>query len=196
MKSALFSHPFRLRPATPADAALLATWDREPHVIACSSDEPSREVAFDGMDWAEELATSAYELTYVIAEVEGVAIGVMAVCDPHSEPSHYCGEIEPGLRAIDIWIGPPEWLNRGFGTRMMTEMIDRCFAEQGVEAIVIDPLNSNTSAIRFYQRLGFRPEGRRMFDQDDCLVHRLTRGDWQDRRRAQPEIVAPDGLVD
>ena len=171
-----------LRPATVADAAMIAAWDREPHVIACSSDDHLLEVAFDGTDWTDELTDSAYELTYVIAEANGAPVGVMAVCDPHTEPSHYWGEIETGLRAIDIWIGPPEWLNRGVGTRMMSEMIDRCFAERGVHAIVIDPLNSNTRAIRFYQRLGFRPEGRRMFDQDDCLVHRLTRSDWAARR--------------
>jgi aminoglycoside 6'-N-acetyltransferase len=106
----------------------------------------------------------------------------MAVCDPHTEPSHYWGEIEPNLRAIDIWIGPPEWLGRGVGTAMMTQMIDRCFGEPGVEAIVIDPLASNTAAIRFYQRLGFVSEGRRMFDEDDCLMHRLTRADWKARR--------------
>jgi aminoglycoside 6'-N-acetyltransferase len=51
-----------------------------------------------------------------------------------------------------------------------------------VEAIVIDPLASNTAAIRFYQRLGFVSEGRRMFDEDDCLMHRLTRADWKARR--------------
>jgi aminoglycoside 6'-N-acetyltransferase len=172
-----------LRPATVADAAALAAWDLEPHVIACSSDDPLAEVAFDGTDWTDELSSSAYQLTYVIAEVEGQPVGVMAVCDPHTEPSHYWGESEPGLRAIDTWIGPPEWLGRGVGTVMMTGMIDRCFAEPGVKAIVIDPLASNTAAIRFYQRLGFVPEGRRMFDEDDCLVHRLERQVWEARAR-------------
>jgi aminoglycoside 6'-N-acetyltransferase len=168
-----------LRPATAADAPLLAAWDRQPHVIACSSDDPDAEVAFDGIDWADELSNSAYELTYVIAEVAGEPVGVMAVCDPHTEPSHYWGEIEPDLRAVDIWIGPPEWLNRGVGTRMMTQMLDRCFAEPRVKAVVIDPLNSNVAAHRFYRRLGFREEGRRTFAADDCLVMRLTRQDWE-----------------
>ncbi|MDZ4362604.1 GNAT family N-acetyltransferase [Brevundimonas sp.] len=168
----------RLRPATVDDAEILAAWDREPHVIACSSDDPDAEVAF-GSDWRDEITNSAYELTYVMAEVDGRAVGAMAVCDPHTEPSHYWGEIEPGLRAIDIWIGPAEWLNRGVGTEMMRQMIDRCFAEPDVRAIVIDPLNTNTAAHRFYQRLGFRVVGRRMFDDDDCLVMRLERDRWR-----------------
>ena len=172
-----------LRPAAAADAALLAAWDLEPHVIACSGDDPLAEEAFDGIDWTDELTNSAYELTYVIAEVEGRPVGVMAVCDPHTEPSHYWGEIDPNLRAIDIWIGPAEWLGRGVGTSMMTQMIDRCFSEPEVTAIVIDPLNTNTAAIRFYQRLGFAVVGRRMFDEDYCLVHRLERDSWDARCR-------------
>ena len=175
-------HPaVRLRPATPTDAALLAAWDREPHVIACSGDDPLLEVAFDGPDWNDELTNSEYERDYRIAEVEGRPVGVLAVCDPHTEPSHYWGEIEPNLRAIDIWIGPAEWLNRGVGTAMMTQAVNDCFADPAVTAIVIDPLNTNVAAHRFYQRLGFAPEGRRMFEADDCLVHRLTRADWETR---------------
>jgi aminoglycoside 6'-N-acetyltransferase len=53
--------------------------------------------------------------------------------------------------------------------------IGRCFAEPAVEAILIDPLASNTRAIRFYQRFGFKPVGERLFGEDRCLVHRLER---------------------
>ena len=42
-------------------------------------------------------------------------------------------------------------------------------------AIVIDPLASNTRAHKFYRRLGFAAEDRRMFGDDDCLVHHSNR---------------------
>ncbi len=172
----------RLRPATLADVATLERWDRQPHVIACSSDRPDLEVAFDGIDWREELADDASGITTFIAEADGRPVGVLQVCDPHTEPSHYWGEIEPGLRAIDIWIGEPNALNGGIGTAMMTQALNAAFADKTVDGVVIDPLTSNTAAHRFYQRLGFRPEGRRVFnDEDDCLVHRLTRGQWEAR---------------
>ena len=61
----------------------------------------------------------------------------------------------------------------------------RALAEAGVTAVIIDPLNSNTAAQRFYQRLGFVEVGRRMFDQDDCLVMRLEKTDWQSRQALQ-----------
>ena len=171
-----------LRRATPADASLLARWDEEPHVIACATDDPDAQVAFAGAVWEEEIATSSEDSFYLIAEVEGRPIGALQVIDPHTELTHYWGEIEPNLRAIDIWIGETDALNKGFGTAMMTQIIDACFADPAVTGIVIDPLNSNPDAHRFYQRLGFRPVGRRLFnDEDDCLVHRLDRADWEAR---------------
>ena len=178
----------RLRPAVPEDAPMLEAWDREPHVIACSSDQPGLDVAFDGIDWPEELAAAARDSFYQIAEVDRgdgpQPIGVMQVCDPHTEPTHYWGEIEPGLKAMDIWIGPPEALNQGYGTQMMTLALDAAFSDPDVKAVVIDPLNSNTAAHRFYRRLGFRDIGRRLFnDEDDCLVMRLERADWLRRAR-------------
>lgn len=179
----------RLRPATPDDAPTLQAWDRQPHVIACSSDRPGLEIAFDGIDWPEELAQASSDSFYQIAEVDygGGArpIGVIQVCDPHTEPTHYWGEIEPDLRAIDIWIGPPDALNKGYGTQMMAQALDAAFAEPRVKAVIIDPLNSNTKAHRFYRRLGFKDVGRRLFhDEDDCLVMRLERVDWLMRPRA------------
>ncbi len=171
----------RLRPVTLDDAPMLAAWDREPHVIACSSDDDQAEVAFGGQDWIEEIAAGSPLSFHVIAEVDGRPVGVMQVCDPHLEPSHYWGEIEPDLRAIDIWIGPPDALNRGYGTQMMTLAMQDAFAVPKVKAIIIDPLNTNVDAHRFYQRLGFEVVGRRMFDEDDCLVMRLDRATWEAR---------------
>ena len=173
-----------LRPARVADARMLAGWDRQPHVIACSTDDPEADVAFGGIQWREELEDQSGISFYRIAEVSGRPIGVIQVCDPHLEPTHYWGDIEPNLRAIDIWIGPKDALNRGYGTQMMTLALDACFAAPEVTGIVIDPLSTNTDAHRFYQRMGFEVVGRRMFDEDDCLVHRLSRETWEGRRRA------------
>lgn len=184
----------RLRPATADDAATLAGWDREPHVIKCSTDDPGADIAFGGIPWPEELADQSDVSFYRVAEVEGHPIGVMQIIDPHLEPTHYWGEIEPNLRAIDIWIGPRDALGRGYGTQMMTLAIDACFSTPEVTAIVIDPLASNTDAHRFYRRLGFEAVGRRMFDADDCLVLRLERATWEGRVLPR-EPVAPREAV-
>ncbi len=169
-----------LRPATLEDIPTLERWDLEPHVIEATTDQPDAVKAFDDLlDWREELVAQNEHTQFFIAEVEGKPIGAMQMIDPHLEPTHYWGEIEPNLRALDIWIGEKAYLGKGYGTEMMSQAINRCFEDPGVKAIVIDPLNSNKRAIQFYQKLGFRAVGRHLFnDKDDCLVHRLERTEW------------------
>jgi aminoglycoside 6'-N-acetyltransferase len=168
----------RLRPATPADIPLLEAWDREPHVMAATGDD-ARDDDENNDYWHDEFARTAPDYRYYLGEVAGRPVGAMLIIDPHTEATGYWGAIEPGLRALDVWIGPPGDLGRGFGEMMMRRAFQICFAEPAVTAIVIDPLAVNVRAQRFYQRLGFRPEGRRVFGTDDCLVHRLTRTDWR-----------------
>lgn len=179
-----------LRLATTADIPVLERWDREPHVIAATGDDPNRIAAFggDAVDqdyWPYELSLVAPDYRYYIGEIDGRPIGGMQIIDPHTESTHYWGEIEPNLRAIDIWIGAASDLGRGYGEAMMRRAFVLCFSEidngQPVKAIVIDPLASNGRAHKFYQRLGFVPVARRVFGDDDCLVHRLTREVWRAR---------------
>lgn len=159
-----------LRDATPDDLALLRIWDDEPHVL---ESDPN-----DDWGWETELARRVDWREQLIAQVDGVPIGFVQIIDPAREDSHYWGEIEADLRAIDIWIGEAAYLGQGHGTRMMQLAIERCFADPAVGAIVIDPLASNRRAQRFYARLGFVVEGPRRFGLDDCLVMRLRREHW------------------
>lgn len=169
-----------LRPATLADVPHFERWDREPHVIAATSDDPDADIAFEGTVWAEEIENGDPASTYYVAELDGRPIGAMQVIDPALERTHYWGKDCPqGLRAMDIWIGEADCLGKGHGTEMMTLAINDAFADASVEAIIIDPLASNTNAHRFYQRLGFQPVERRDFDGDDTLVHRLNRAEWR-----------------
>jgi aminoglycoside 6'-N-acetyltransferase len=107
--------------------------------------------------------------------------------DPAREETHYWGDCEENLRAIDLWIGEAGDLGKGYGTQMMRLAIERCFADPKVTAILIDPLESNVRARRFYERLGFVALGPRRFGTDDCVVYRLgsserTRQSSENRR--------------
>jgi aminoglycoside 6'-N-acetyltransferase len=175
-----------LRPATLADVPTLDRWDRDPDVISATSDDPDAEKAFEGAYWPDELAMQSDVYRYYIAELEGRAIGGMQIIDPLREPTHYWGEVEPDLRAVDIWIGDASDRGQGHGEQMMRLAFEICFGDPAVTAILIDPLESNERAHRFYRRLGFEPVGRQTFGEDDCLVHRLTRAGWLARRQARP----------
>lgn len=160
-----------LRPATLNDLTLLQHWDEQPHVIAS---DPN-----DDWGWGTELDRSPDWREQLIAELDGRPIGFVQIIDPALEESHYWGDVDLNLRAIDIWIGEETDLGRGYGTKIMELAIARCFANPAVTAILIDPLASNTRAHRFYERLGFQYVEDRRFGDDECLIYQLKRADWQ-----------------
>jgi len=162
-----------LRPAKPSDLNLLRYWDEQPHVIASDPD--------DDWDWEVELKRNPDWREQLVAEIGDRPIGFIQIIDPALEDSHYWGDIEANLRAIDIWIGEKTDLNQGYGTQMMQLAFIRCFADPTVTAVLVDPLASNIRAHRFYQRLGFKFFERRRFNQDDCFVFLLERTDWKNK---------------
>ena len=54
-------------------------------------------------------------------------------------------------------------------------VIERCFADPSVRTVLVDPLDCNIRAHRFYERLGFEYVVRRRFGEDSCFVYRLAR---------------------
>ncbi|MFZ5971689.1 MAG: GNAT family N-acetyltransferase [Bacteroidota bacterium] len=158
-----------LRPATIQDLDVLRHWDEQPHNIDA---DPN-----DDWNWEVELQREPPWREQLIAELDGRPIGFLQIIDPLEEETHYWGAVEPNLRAIDIWMGEANDIGKGYGTVMMQQAIARCFQNPAVKAILIDPLVSNTKAIRFYERLGFQQIERRMFGEDDCYVYRLDRKD-------------------
>jgi aminoglycoside 6'-N-acetyltransferase len=164
----------RLRAATIVDLALLQSWDAKDHVEAATGPDGD-------LDWATELPRMVPWRELLIAEDDGRPIAAVQIIDPALEETHYWGDAEHNLRAIDIWIGEEKNLGRGYGSEIMRLVLERCFAEPEVQAALLDPLASNERAHRFYERLGFKRMDRRMFGSDDCYVYRLDRADWQAR---------------
>jgi aminoglycoside 6'-N-acetyltransferase len=159
-----------LRLATGADAPLLRQWDELPHVLASDPD--------DEWNWEVELPRTPHWREQLMAELDRRPIGFVQIIDPAREESRYWGDCASNLRAVDIWIGPADCLGRGYGTQMMRLALARCFADPAVTGVLIDPLADNIRAIRFYQRLGFRPVGPRSFGDSHCLVHEIDRHSW------------------
>ena len=119
----------RLRDAMLDDVADLTRWDQDPVVRAASGEDPST-------DWAEEISGADEWTEILIAEVDGRPIGTVQLIDPALEHTHYWGEVEANLRALDIWIGEAADRSRGHGTEMMVHALDRCFAEPAVTAVL------------------------------------------------------------
>ena len=160
-----------LRPAKSSDLALLRYWDEQPHVVGA---DPN-----DDWEWEIELQRSPDWREQLIAEFRGMPIGFIQIIDPAREDSQYWGDIEHNLRAIDIWIGEEKNLNKGFGTQMMKKALARCFANQSVKAVLVDPLSSNNGAHRFYERLGFQLIEEKQFGDDHCIIYQMERQTYE-----------------
>jgi aminoglycoside 6'-N-acetyltransferase len=158
----------KLRPATIDDLEVLRYWDTKQHVIDCDPD--------DDWNWEVELTRNPEWREQLMAELNKKPLGFIQIIDPYLEETHYWGEIERNKRAIDIWIGEEENLNKGYGSQMMKLTIERCFENPKVDGILIDPLKSNIKAHRFYERLGFVFIEERSFDETICYVYELKRG--------------------
>lgn len=161
----------QLRKATIEDLSLLEYWDQQQHVIDA---DPN-----DDWNWAYELTRDPDWREQLIATLNGDPIGVIQIIDPALEETNYWGKVDPGKRAIDIWIGEADHLGKGYGSQMMKLALGRCFATPDVMEVLIDPLKSNVKAIRFYQSIGFEFLEERVFGQDLCEVHVFRRTDWE-----------------
>ncbi|WP_225000426.1 GNAT family N-acetyltransferase [Cesiribacter sp. SM1] len=157
----------KLRPATIQDLDLIKHWDTKQHVIDCDPD--------DDWNWEIELARNPEWREQLIAELDEEPIGFVQIIDPYHEETHYWGNVEQNKRAIDIWIGEENNLNKGYGTQMMHLAIERCFSKPDVSGILIDPLKSNINAHRFYERIGFEFVEEKEFDGTACYVYELKR---------------------
>lgn len=159
-----------LRQALPADADMLYRWQGQAHLREVLGD--------DDWHWHEELAKHPSWREQLIAELDGKPIGYVEIIDPALEESHYWGDCEANLRALDIWIAVPELLSQGWGSKMMQLALQRCFAEAEVKGVLLDPLASNSKAHQFYEKLGFKFLHERIFDGDVCYVYYLDRKNW------------------
>ena len=164
----------QFRKANINDLEILKHWDKQEHVIAS---DPN-----DDWNWEVELLQESAWREQLIAERNGEPIGFLQIIDPANEETHYWGEIGFNKRAIDIWIGEKHNLNKGYGTEMMNLALERCFAEEEVTEVVIDPLVSNKKAIRFYKRIGFEFVERRIFGNDRCEVYSISRTKWLEKK--------------
>lgn len=155
------------RRATLEDVTVLRFWDQLPHVIASDPDED--------WEWEIELPRIFTWREQLMVERKGHPLGFLQIIDPEKEEHQYWGAVGPNLRAIDIWIGPAEYLGKGYGTQMMHWAIAACFANPEVTQILIDPLATNTSAHRFYERLGFVFVEARQLGGSACFIYSLQR---------------------
>ncbi|MEW5992077.1 MAG: GNAT family protein [Chloroflexota bacterium] len=133
----------RLRPATAADQAALATLLAEPEV--------ARWWVHGRLDEAvAELLEVDDDTTVLAIEVDGTVAGLI----------QFSEELEPDYRhaGVDLFVGTA-WQGRGIGPAAIRLVARHLFDERGHHRITIDPAAANERAIRAYEKVGFRRVG-------------------------------------
>jgi len=79
-----------------------------------------------------------------------------------------------GAAGLDVFIGESAWLGRGLGSAAIAAFIHEVLIpEYGVERILVDPADTNTRAIRAYEKVGFLRVAGPRFDEDTAPYYML-----------------------
>ncbi|KAH9878198.1 hypothetical protein J1614_003415 [Plenodomus biglobosus] len=129
-----------------------------------------------------------------LIEPWGTAIGEIHFSSlPSKVPHHRHTEI-----GLDIL---PEWQGRGYGTEALEWALEHAFLRLGFHRVGIKAFAWNGGALRLYERVGFKVEGREReaFWSEgrwwDGVLMGMLEGEWRARRQAR-EGGSAGGAVD
>ncbi len=63
---------------------------------------------------------------------------------------------EEGSFCLDLFIGEEDYLNKGYGTKIVKSFVNKIINDFKAKMILIDPASSNQRAIRCYEKAGFK----------------------------------------
>ena len=139
---------YAFRTATLADLPLLQSWLAQPHLKEWWDDGDT----FDADDLTDQRVDPR------MVEWDGTPFAYMQDYDPHGWDDHYFGDLPPGSRGIDQFIGVPDMVGRGHGTAFIAARLAQLF-DSGAPVIGTDPHPDNARAIAVYTKVGFTPAG-------------------------------------
>lgn len=141
---------YHFRPLEPADLDLISGWLAEPHVAQWWGDDPEEE--FNAI--AAHMDSISVEPFIIMLDER--PIGYLQTYDPHLEDDHPYQDQPTGTLGLDQFIGEPDLLNAGHGSRLIDEFVSLLF-EEGVPRVILDPDPANARAIKAYTKAGFIP---------------------------------------
>jgi aminoglycoside 6'-N-acetyltransferase len=153
---------YRFRPVVPDDLPMIGLWLERPHVAAWWDDEDDKLAGIRAA--MAEPSTQPF-----VIELDGRPIGYIQCYDPHSEEDHPYRDQPMGTLGIDQFIGEPELVGVGHGSRLIAAFVESLF-RRGASRVIIDPDPANAHAIRAYEKAGFRAFDRRRSIYGDALM--------------------------
>jgi len=169
----------RLRAIERADIPLFVRWFNDPEVLGfLSMYLPMSEAAEE--QWFERQLADSKSLVFVIETMDGTPIGNLGFCEIDQKNRHAW---------FGISICEAGYRDRGFGTDALDTLLKFAFEEMNLNRVALRVLDYNHRAIRCYEKVGFKREGRLRqshFSKGryvDELVMGILSSEWQERER-------------
>lgn len=161
----------QLREATIDDLETVRWWHQQSHVVDAGPGHDYK--------WERELTRNPEWRKQFVALINEQPIGFVQIYDPYDEDTGRWDNVSRKLRAIDIWIGETDDLNKGYGTTMMQLAMKQAFEDPEVHALLVDPIITNKKAQRFYARLGFKfVESKKIYG-ESCYILKIRRDQYE-----------------
>ena len=136
---------YGIRPVLEADLAILGGWRSRPHVARWWG-APDVEPEGDKLRGGRVAMWIAEHGPRPFAFIQDYAVGDWS--------PHHFDFLPPGSRGMDIYIGEPEMIGVGHGSRLLRQHADRLLS-LGAPAVGVDPHPDNLAAVRAFERAGF-----------------------------------------
>lgn len=149
----------RIRTMASDDAAVLLKWMTDMRVLEFYEGRDKRYTPeLIQEDFFEEDEENGGNVIKVILEYDGKPIGygqIYSITGEAYEEYGYENRNET-VYGIDQFIGEPDYWNRGIGTEYLKLVLQFLQEEKQADAVIMDPHQDNTRAIKCYQKAGFR----------------------------------------
>lgn len=139
------------------DYSLFLEWAKKQHVKDTWFAD-----GYESIDnYAKKITGNGYDYSFVIY-VNGMPVGYIQCSDLYAyknlcpNPQGVFINEESGTFCLDLFIGEEEYLNKGYGTKIVKLFIKKLVTEFKAKKILIDPACSNKRAIRCYEKAGFK----------------------------------------
>jgi len=83
---------------------------------------------------------------------------------------------------LGIMIGDRDYWDKGYGTHIITTMVNHIFSQTNLDRIYLKTLESNTRAQRCFQKCGFTPSSHLVKDGFSFVLMEIHRKQWQEQQ--------------
>lgn len=141
---------YSFKPMTRNDYPLIRDWLAQPHIGGWWGDADT-EIAL----MEDDFATGKTDMRLVL-DAQNTPFAYVQDYDAHAFSMPQYADQPPKSRALDTFLGDPDYLGQGHASAYLTQRATELTA-QGAPCILVDPDIHNTRAIATYQKAGFTP---------------------------------------